>query len=176
MSHVLDPVKTMECKKKKKDLASCICDDQSCSLEKGRVISNSELLELDVDVLVPAALENVITKENASKIKAKYLIEMANGPTSTQADEILHKNGTLVVPDILANAGGVSTSYFEWVQNLQGMTWDKQEVISELGQLMVTAFENWWQVKKSTKTDGRTAAYIGAVKQVIDVMMTRGMV
>ena len=93
-----------------------------------------------------------------------------------EADQILAKQGIEIVPDILANSGGVSTSYFEWVQNLQGVSWAKEEVIIELQELLVPAFEVWWSTKEKTKIDGRTAAYLGAVKRVVDVMMVRGMV
>ncbi len=172
----LNPVKTLECKKKNGNLESCMCDDNHCSLEQGRVITNAELLELDVDVLAPAALEDVITSANAQKIKAKYIIEMANGPITPEADRILADRGIEVVPDILANSGGVSTSYFEWVQNLQGVTWPKEKVITKLQALLDSAFHVWWQTKQKRQVDGRTAAYLGAVKQVVDTMIVRGWV
>jgi len=139
-----------------------------------KTISNEELLELDVDILVPAALENVIHQDNATKIKAKAIIEMANGPLTPEADEILAKKGTILVPDILSNSGGVTVSYFEWVQNLQGYYWSHQEVITKLQPLMETAFAQMWAMKDKHKVDGRMATYMTAVKRVVDVMILRG--
>ena len=172
----LDPIKTLECKKESGKIQKCGCDKNHCEADLGRPISNVELLELEVDVLVPAALENVITVENASKIKAKAIIEMANGPTTPEADKILADKQIILIPDILANAGGVTTSYFEWVQNLQGYYWSKAEVLSKLKPLMENAFEKMWELKEFHKTDGRTATYLSAVKRVVDAMMTRGWV
>jgi len=175
----LDPAKTFQCKLEKGSVSDCMCDHESCSLDKGKEVANNKLLELDVDVLVPAALENVITKDNASRIKAKYIIEMANGPITPEADEILYKNGVTVVPDILANAGGVSVSYFEWVQNLKGEHWPKKQVLTKLKPLMESAFDTWWETKETNKVSGRLAAYLEAVKKVVDatsLMMTRGTV
>jgi glutamate dehydrogenase len=170
----LDPVKTLECKQDKGQIQECFCVDGQCDLSHGKPISNEELLELDVDILVPAALENVITKDNAGKIKAKAIIELANGPTTPEADEILSKNGVVMVADVLANAGGVTTSYFEWVQNLQGFYWTKEEVISKLKPLMDSAFEEMWQMKEKEQVTGRIATYMTAVKRVVDAMVLRG--
>jgi len=139
-----------------------------------KTISNEELLELDVDILVPAALENVIHQDNATKIKAKAIIEMANGPLTPEADEILAKKGTILVPDILSNSGGVTVSYFEWVQNLQCYYWSHQEVIAKLQPLMEAAFAQMWAMKDKHKVDGRMATYMTAVKRVVDVMILRG--
>ncbi len=137
-------------------------------------ISNEELLLLDVDVLVPCALENVITTHNASKIQAKAIIEMANGPVTPEADAILWKRKILSVPDVLSNAGGVTVSYFEWVQNLYGYAWTKQEVFAKLEPLMVNAFEQMWSVYKERSVNLRMATYLGAVKKVVDAMVLRG--
>ncbi|MEK7458450.1 MAG: Glu/Leu/Phe/Val dehydrogenase [Patescibacteria group bacterium] len=137
-------------------------------------ISNEELLLLDVDALVPSALENVITAHNASKIQAKAIIEMANGPVTPEADEVLWKRKILSVPDVLSNAGGVTVSYFEWVQNLYGYAWTKQEVFAKLEPLMVNAFEQMWSVHKQKSVDLRMATYLGAVKKVVDAMLLRG--
>jgi glutamate dehydrogenase (NAD(P)+) len=146
----------------------------SVTAYQGENLSNQELLKLKVDVLVPAALENVITSQNANQIKANYIIEMANGPITPEADQILTKNEITIIPDILANAGGVTTSYFEWVQNLQGYSWTRQEVISKLKPLMEKAFEQMWQIKTDHKLNGRMATYLFAVKRVIDTMILRG--
>ncbi len=138
------------------------------------VITNEELLELKVDILVPAALENVITQENASKIMAQAVIELANGPTTPKADELLADREVIVVPDVLANAGGVTTSYFEWVQNLQGYSWGKEKVLDQLQTLMETAFDQVWQLKTERELTGRMAAYVLAVKRVVDAILLRG--
>lgn len=172
----LDPEKTMECKKKKGGLSTCLCVDGKCSVNNGKNITNEELLELDVDILVPSALENVINKDNAHKIKATAIIEMANGPITPEADEILKKNKVLVIPDVLANAGGVTVSYFEWAQNLQGYYWTRDEVVAKLQPLMDNAFDSMWDMLKKHKTTGRMATYMNAVKSVIDTMMLRGRV
>lgn len=170
----LDPAKTLACKQKHGSLAECMCTDQGCNLTHGRVITNEELLELEVDVLVPAALESVITVENADRVKAKVVLEMANGPVTPEADVILAKKEILLIPDVLANAGGVSTSYFEWVQNLGGVSWTHEEVLGKLQPLMEQAFDKFWQLKVELQASGRIAAYAIAVKRVVDSMLLRG--
>lgn len=133
---------------------------------QGKKITNEELLELAVDILVPAALENVIVAKNAHKIKAKIILEMANGPISAEADQILHKKKILVVPDVLANSGGVTVSYFEWVQNLKNQKWSLAKVNKELKQKMIKAFTQVWKMHLERKVDLRTAAYILALKRL----------
>ncbi|MBT7484351.1 Glu/Leu/Phe/Val dehydrogenase [Candidatus Peregrinibacteria bacterium] len=129
-------------------------------------VSNEALLELNVDVLVPAALENQITKENASNIKAKYLIELANGPVTPEADDILAKNGQKAVPDVLANAGGVTVSYFEWDQNIKGEKWTEEDVFAKLKEIIVPAFTDIWQKHMENEVDLRTAAFMRALERL----------
>lgn len=137
-------------------------------------ISNSELLELDVDVLVPAALENQINASNADRIRARYVVEAANGPTTLEADEILQKRGIMLVPDILANAGGVVVSYFEWVQNIQELCWSEDRVNEELKTIMDTAFEAVWSIAHEKDVTLRTGAYLIAVQRVVEAQKGRG--
>ncbi len=141
-----------------------------------KAITNKELLELNVDVLIPAAIENQITGENADKIKAKIVLELANGPCTPEADEILFKKGILQVPDILANAGGVTVSYFEWVQNINGYYWTEEEVYQRLDQWMTKAFWDTVKMADNYKVEPRMGAYIVAVKRVADAIKVRGWV
>jgi glutamate dehydrogenase (NAD(P)+) len=140
----------------------------------GKKISNAELLELDVTVLVPAAMEDQITEENANRIKAKLIVEGANGPTSASADDILNKKGVLVVPDILANAGGVTVSYFEWVQNRLGYYWTEERVYRRADRVMKTAFEGVYAAAQKYNIPMRIAAYCVAIQRVADVEKLRG--
>ncbi len=137
-------------------------------------VSNQELLELAVDLLVPAALENVITAENAPRIRARIVVEGANGPTTPEADSVLRDRGILVVPDILANAGGVTVSYFEWVQDLQSFFWGEAEVNKKLEHIMLNAFQEVLKVHRERKVDLRMAAYILAVSRVAHATKVRG--
>lgn len=137
-------------------------------------ISNEELLTLDTTILIPAALENQINIDNADKIKAKVIVEGANGPTTIEADEILDKKGVVLVPDILANSGGVIVSYFEWVQNLQSFEWTEEEVNSKLARKMSEAFENVYGIAKEKNVSLRTGAYLIALKSVVDTTKLRG--
>lgn len=136
-------------------------------------ISNSELLELDVQVLVPAALENQINEGNAERIRAGIIIEAANGPITNEADQILEKKGITVVPDILANAGGVVVSYFEWVQNIQSVSWTEESVNEKLKEIMDPAFEAVWSIACENNTTLRMGAYLIAVKRVVDAKQAR---
>ena len=140
----------------------------------GKDFTNEELLELEVDVLAPCALENQITSENADRIKAKVITEGANGPTTPEADEILYKKGIVVIPDILANAGGVVVSYFEWVQNLQGYYWSFDEVQKKEDTVLSNAFEDVWSIADEFKVDLRNAAYMSSIRRIEKAMKFRG--
>ncbi len=143
-------------------------------ITSGEKITNEKLLLKDCDVLIPAALENVITKENADLIMAKIVLELANGPTTSDADEILHKKDILVLPDILANAGGVTVSYFEWVQNSMGYYWEADEIKSKLEKKMITAFNEIWLDYDNNRNDFRTNAYIYAINKILKAEKLRG--
>ncbi len=139
-------------------------------------ITNEELLELEVDVLAPAAIENVITGENADKVKAKLVAEVANGPVTPEADKILFEKGVFQIPDFLCNAGGVTVSYFEWVQNINGFYWDEEMVYSRLDMMMTRAFNKVYEKHQEKKIHMRDAAYVVAVERVYRAMLDRGWV
>ena len=139
-----------------------------------RPIDPGELLELECDVLVPAALENVITGENAGRIRARIIAEGANGPTTPEADRILEGKGVFVLPDILANAGGVTVSYFEWVQDINRDFWDHDVVVEKLRSIMFRSFDEVWAMSQREKVDMRTAAYLLAVARVAQATEERG--
>src|SRR2546422_2327046 len=137
-------------------------------------ISNEKLLELECEVLVPAALENQITLENAARVRARIVAEAANGPTTPGADEVLDRNGVFLIPDILANAGGVTVSYFEWVQSLQAFFWEENQVNHHLEKVMTRAFNEVLAIAKKFNVHMRTAAYILAVGRVAEATRIRG--
>jgi glutamate dehydrogenase (NAD(P)+) len=155
------------------------CKNQTgsvCNLPGMERISNEELLELDVDILIPAAVENVITDKNVGKIKAKIIAELANGPTTPEADDILYKNGVHVIPDFLCNAGGVTVSYFEMVQNFYMYRWEEAEVRERLDQKMTEAYHSVLNTSREYKINMRQAAYVRAVERVLEAMKLRGWV
>ncbi len=137
-------------------------------------VSNAELLEMDVDFLVPAAIEEVVTSENAADIEADAVLEIANGPTTYEADETLYENGVDVIPGILANAGGVTVSYYEWVQNRQGDYWSRDEVLERMRESMLSAYEDFRQRRDERDVRGRIAAYEVAVERLVEAMKYRG--
>jgi glutamate dehydrogenase/leucine dehydrogenase len=141
-----------------------------------KVITNGELLETDCDVLVPAALDNQITSENALNVKAKIVLELANGPTSAEADEILFKKGVTLVPDVLANAGGVTVSYFEWVQNREGYYWTEEDVLKRLKDIITKSYRDTYVLAKENNVDLRLGAFALGVKRIMDAMKLRGRV
>ncbi|MFH1207205.1 MAG: Glu/Leu/Phe/Val dehydrogenase [Patescibacteria group bacterium] len=169
----VDPKHVMVHKKASGKLAGVYCQGSACEEIEYHKASNEELLEADGDVLIPAALENQITGQNADKIKAKVILEMANGPMTPEADLILFKKGVYVVPDVLANAGGVTVSYFEWRQNLDHEHWSEQEVNNKLEEKMVKQFGNVWAIAQSQKIDLRSATYNLAVGRIIEAIKKR---
>ena len=153
-------------KNESRQLKAVYCDGSVCEMVDAATISNEELLALDVDVLIPAALENVITGENAGRVKAQVIVEVANGPTTSDGDAVLNDAEKLVVPDILANAGGVTVSYFEWVQNKQGYYWTEPQVHERLKEIMSREFDAVYQLADSHGIDIRTAAYAHALTRI----------
>jgi glutamate dehydrogenase (NAD(P)+) len=137
-------------------------------------ITNNELLEVPCEVLLPCAMEGQLTSDNADRIKARMVVEGANGPTTPEADDIMRGNGVLVVPDILANSGGVIVSYFEWVQDLQSFFWDETEIFRQLERIMIRAYDLTVRTAEEHNIDMRTAAQVAAIKRVADAMKTRG--
>lgn len=161
----MDPRKLIEFKKKTRTVKG---------FPGSQEISTTDPITVDCDILIPAALENQITKENAGDVKAKFIVEAANGPTTSEADDILHERKVIVVPDILANAGGVTVSYFEWVQNRMGYYWTESEIDEKLKKIMTTAFSDVYQTAKKYSVDMRSGAYILAVGRVVEAMRALG--
>jgi glutamate dehydrogenase (NAD(P)+) len=139
-----------------------------------KLITNEELLELDVTVLIPAALENAINEDNVARVKGKFIIELANGPTTPEADVALHAKGSYVIPDFLCNAGGVTVSYFEMVQNAYDYYWEEADVHQRLDKKMTTAFWNVHNTAQERKVHNRLAAYLVAVSRVAEAVRLRG--
>ncbi|MAG16222.1 glutamate dehydrogenase [Candidatus Woesearchaeota archaeon] len=166
------PEKTMTCKLEKGTIADCYSVGSVVS-DKGKLITNEELLELDVDILIPAALGNQITLKNADNVKAKLVVEMANGPVSAGADRILNEKKAMVIPDILANSGGVTASYFEWVQNNYGYYWSYTETYEKLKQMLSNVFETTFKNSNKNKLSMRESAYLLAVDRVAKAVELR---
>ena len=135
--------------------------------------ANKAVLTCDTDILIPAALENQITAEIAEEMKASIVVEAANGPTSVEADHILKEKGVLLIPDILANAGGVVVSYFEWVQNIQSLMWELDEINRLLEKIMLRAFDEVWKIKESKNVTPRTAANMLALQRLVEAKKVR---
>jgi glutamate dehydrogenase (NADP+) len=162
-------------KESTRSLNKVYCEGPVCSIPtEHENISNDELLALDVDILIPAALEDQITEKNVDKIKARFIFEVANGPISPEADEALNKQGTYVVPDILVNAGAVTLSYFEWVQNREGYYWPLRKVNVRLKQKMIEETQNIWQISQKKSVSFRMAAYIHAFNRLGEAVNARG--
>lgn len=162
----INPELVLKCKQEKGEIAGCYCSGTICDAHLGKEISNQELLTLDVDILVPAAVENVITEKNAGNIRAKYIIEMANGPISEKGEEILCQRGKICVPDILANSGGVIGSYFEWVQGKEGKKFTKEDVFQGINERIVESFHKIVTIAKEKNISFRDAAYEIAISKV----------
>jgi glutamate dehydrogenase (NADP+) len=169
----LDPEEVMKKKKEKGMVDHCYCKGSVCDMKHCKKISNEQLLELPVDILIPAALENVISGKNAKKIKAKYILELANGPVTDDADTILDKNKIVVIPDILANSGGVVVSYYEWYQNMKILKWSKEKVLTKLQDQMKTITNDVFEAHKKFKVNLRDSAYIVALKRIENGLKTQ---
>ncbi len=162
-------------KQASRQLKAVYCKGSVCEIVEHKVISHDELLALKVDLLVPAALENAITKDNMQTIGAKWITEVANGPITQEADEYLHKKGVTIIPDVLANAGGVTVSYFEWVQNRTGFPWPLDEVRDKLEQMLNKAFEEMWTYQHQDKgVSLRASAYAKALTLLEEVLKAKG--
>ena len=155
-----------------KELTECR-EENGTVCKVGEEISNKELLTLDVDFLIPAAIENVITEENAEKISADYVVEIANGPTTREADQILDEKDVTMIPDVLANSGGVTVSYYEWVQNKTGEYWKEEKVLNKLRENIQEAYKQFREVRDSRDLYGRDAAYIIGVQKILKTMKAR---
>lgn len=170
----LDILSIRNYKKEHRGIRAIYCEDTVCNIGEHENISNEELLALNVDILIPAALENQITKDNADNIKAKFIFEVANGPITSAADSILDEKGIYVFPDILVNAGGVTVSYFEWVQNRSGLYWTRTEVNERMKDKMMTEAEQVWAIAQRDGVSMRTAAYIHALNRLGDALDAKG--
>lgn len=157
-----------------KGIKAVYCEDSVCNIIEHEILTNEQLLALDVDVLVPAALENQITEANVNDVKAKFIFEVANGPIDSAADVVLEARGIQVIPDILVNAGGVTVSYFEWVQNRSGLYWTLEEVNQRLKHKMVEETEAIWKKSQELSVSMRTAAYVYGLNRLGEAMNAKG--
>ena len=162
---------TMKCKREKGMVAGCYCKGSVCDIKYGKTVTNEELLELPVDILVPAALENVVNEKNAAKVKAKIILEMANGPLTEEAYLLLSKKGVVIVPDVLANSGGVMVSYLEWVQGKAGYWWSEDEVNNKLKTLIIRAFRAVWDKSVEKKIPLKQAAFEVAIERIVSALV-----
>lgn len=177
----LDPIRISKYKRKTGSVQGRYCEGSVCDVERLKldeieVISNEDLLTCECDILIPAALDNVITEKNAKSVKAKIVLELANGPISPEADTILEKNGVIIVPDVLANAGGVTVSYFEWVQGRSGAQWTAEKVDEDLKRIMRESFESVRSEAKRKNISYRSAAFNIGVGRIVETMRIRGWV
>ena len=161
-------------KQETRKLTGVYCEGSVCEMVDHDQISNEELLELDVDLLIPAALENVITRKNAEKIRASVIAEVANGPIDGSVDQDLEEKGITILPDVLTNAGGVTVSYFEWVQNRQGYPWTLETVRERLQDELSGAFADMWKVHQEEDVPVRDAAYIVALRRIGEAIESQG--
>ncbi|MFA6098920.1 MAG: Glu/Leu/Phe/Val dehydrogenase [Patescibacteria group bacterium] len=162
------PEHVMRVKKEKGVLVGAYCEGSVCDVIDHKKITNEELLELDCEILIPAALENQLTAANAEKIKAKAVVELANGPTTPEADQILRQRGIKIVPDVLANSGGVVVSYFEWLQNLKNEHWPEKDILDKLEKIIIKEFNNIWLISETKNVDLRTAAFMLGIGRIIE--------
>ena len=169
----LNPYAVKKCADEKGFVAGCYCTGDVCDYSEKNRITIAEQLESNADILIPAAMESQITDDNARRIRAKVIVELANGPISPSAEPILLKNGITIVPDVLANAGGVAVSYYEWLQNKKKERWTEKNVLGKLERLMVKGFDAVWTEAKSKKTDLRTAAYSLAIQRIAKKMKVK---
>ncbi len=167
----LDVEATMKCKEEKGSVAGCYCKGSVCDIRFGKTITNEQVLELPVDILVPSALENVINEKNMVKIKAKIIVEMANGPVTEDAYEYLVKKGTCIVPDVLANSGGVAVSYLEWVQGKKGEAWTEQRVNTKLAEFMTDAFNAIWKRAEKEQIPLKQAAFKLGIERIVKKLL-----
>ena len=177
----LDPVRIAKYKDKTGSVAGEYCEGSVCDIDRMNMdnvkkITNDDLLVCDCDILIPAALDNVLTKDNAADVKARYILELANGPVSPEADHVFEKNDVLVIPDVLANAGGVTVSYFEWSQGLSGEQWTEDRVDSELKRIILKAVTNVRREARRKDVSYRIAAFLVGLGRITEAMRVRGWV
>ncbi len=177
----LDPMRIQKYKRKTGSVTGEYCKGSVCDIGKMKLdhvqrVTNAELLELPCDVLIPAALDNAVTAENASRVQAAYIVELANGPVSPEADDILERRGVTIVPDVLANAGGVTVSYFEWSQGRSGEQWTDEQVDRDLRRIMLDAYKAVRRTARREKISYRAAAFLVGVQRIIATMRARGWV